>query len=183
MDAWGVVRLAIGDFDCLRIRDNEVAISQLVILGTVIGSDTTTTINYTWVSKNDFQVARVSSENGETNPNFTTGFNFTRLGTRTTGVAHRPQGESIPADFGLAQNFPNPFNPVTTISYILPSSARVRLAVFDNLGREVALLADGEEPAGPRSHQWEAASFASGVYFYRLTVDGTSFTRKMLLLR
>jgi hypothetical protein len=96
-----------------------------------------------------------------------------------------PEGGSgsAPDAFRLAQNYPNPFNPATTISYILPSPARVRLAVFDNLGREIALLADGEEPAGSRSHEWDAASFASGVYFYRLTVEGTSFTRKMLLLR
>ncbi len=92
-------------------------------------------------------------------------------------------GGGAPGEFRLAQNYPNPFNPVTTIAYSLPRAARVRLSVHDNLGREVAVLADEPEAAGEHSHSWNASSRASGIYYYRLTFDGRSHTGKMLLLK
>jgi hypothetical protein len=89
----------------------------------------------------------------------------------------------IPDVFSLEQNYPNPFNPATTIAYTLPRASAVRLSVHDNLGREVALLADGPQPAGGHSAVWDATGYASGIYFYRLDVDGASTVRKMLLLK
>lgn len=93
----------------------------------------------------------------------------------------------LPTAFGLDQNYPNPFNPATVISYQLSVSSRVSLRVYDILGREVATLVSGEQPAGVYKAEWNA-SVASGVYFYRLEAvraDGRRFveTRKMLLAR
>ncbi len=93
-----------------------------------------------------------------------------------------PEGQSgsaaLPKAFALEQNYPNPFNPATTISYALPQSSRVRLSVFNMLGQEIAVLADGLESAGYRSATFDAGSIPSGVYFYRLRVsppfDGVS---------
>ncbi len=114
------------------------------------------------------------------------GSGTTILGAAPTGMTLARDGagaDRLPARFSLEQNFPNPFNPSTTISYSLAGDARVRLSIHDNLGREVALLADGPEGAGIQSHQWNAASYASGIYFYRITVGGNSVTRKMLLIK
>jgi photosystem II stability/assembly factor-like uncharacterized protein len=88
-----------------------------------------------------------------------------------------------PADFALAQNYPNPFNPVTTIHYSIPSRALVRLKVIDVLGREVETLVDEAREAGRYSATWDAAGVSSGVYFYRLELEGQVVqTRKMILV-
>ena len=76
-----------------------------------------------------------------------------------------------PREIELRGNYPNPFNPETVIGYVLPSSSRVRLVVYDVLGREVARLVDGEQPAGYREAVWSGARYASGLYIYRLEVE------------
>ncbi|MGE5401108.1 MAG: T9SS type A sorting domain-containing protein [Ignavibacteriales bacterium] len=84
------------------------------------------------------------------------------------------------------QNYPNPFNPGTVISYQLPVFSHVRLAVYDVLGREIAVLFEGDRAAGIYSYHLNANehSLTSGVYFYRLSADGQVMeTRKMVLLK
>jgi hypothetical protein len=76
-----------------------------------------------------------------------------------------------PTTFALDQNFPNPFNPATTIQYQLPSDSRVTLKVYDVLGREVTTLLNDIRPAGYHDAQWDAGNVASGVYFYRLEAE------------
>ena len=92
------------------------------------------------------------------------------------------------ARFVLHQNHPNPFNPSTTIEYVLPSPCRVRLSVYDPAGRMVARLVDAEQPAGPYAVVWNGLDAAgrqlpSGIYFYSLRAGKMSTTRKMILLR
>ncbi len=90
------------------------------------------------------------------------------------------------ADFQLHQNYPNPFNPSTVISYQLPESGLVSLKIYDVIGNEVADLINNElRDAGTHSHSFSSAnySFPSGVYFYRLQVNGVSQVRKMTLLK
>jgi hypothetical protein len=98
-----------------------------------------------------------------------------------TGVRHEHQG--TPVRFLLNQNYPNPFNPSTTISYDLPVAARVRLQVFDLLGRVVAVLEDGERLPGHHELSFEAKGLASGVYYYRLEAGAYSSTRELVILR
>jgi hypothetical protein len=89
----------------------------------------------------------------------------------------------IPQVVTLSQNYPNPFNPVTTIHYSIPSRTLVRLKVIDVLGRELETLVDEAREAGRHSATWDAAGVASGVYFYRLELDGRVVqTRKMILV-
>jgi hypothetical protein len=83
----------------------------------------------------------------------------------------------------LWQNYPNPFNPSTTINFELPRTEDVRLRIFDTAGREVMILVNENLPAGHHSLRFEAASLASGLYFYHLQVPGFLLQRKMLLLR
>ena len=90
---------------------------------------------------------------------------------------------NLPKEFALSQNFPNPFNPTTTIKYDLPTAAEVRLVVYNIRGQEVAVLIDGEQLAGYRSIKWNAPNVASGLYIYRLTAGDFVQTRKMVLLK
>jgi hypothetical protein len=83
----------------------------------------------------------------------------------------------------LAQNYPNPFNPSTTIEFRLPSRGDVRLAVYDPLGREVAVLAEGTYEAGPHACPFTGTELPSAVYLYRLSWNGRSVVRRMMLLR
>lgn len=89
----------------------------------------------------------------------------------------------VPVDFRLAQNFPNPFNPTTTINYQIPSAARVNLGIYDLLGRQVRALVDGNEEAGSYSVRFDAGDLASGIYLCRINAGAYTSTVKMLYLR
>ena len=81
----------------------------------------------------------------------------------------------------LSQNYPNPFNPVTRIVYTLPQNSHVSLAVYDVLGRQVALAVDGNQSRGTHEAAIDASRLGSGVYFYRLSAGGYLLTRKMIV--
>lgn len=107
-------------------------------------------------------------------------------------AANRPvidDAAGIPSEFSLGQNYPNPFNPTTTINFGLPEAGKVRLAVYNLLGQEVRSLISGTMNAGSYKAVWNSMDntgrkVSSGVYFYRLVVDGKIVnTRKMLLLK
>lgn len=89
----------------------------------------------------------------------------------------------LPTHIALEANYPNPFNPVTTIQYQLPQTASVTLEVFDMLGQRVAKLADGVQNSGTHSVAVDASGWASGVYVYALTVGAERIMRKMILLK
>jgi hypothetical protein len=90
---------------------------------------------------------------------------------------------AVPKVFALSQNFPNPFNPSTMISFDLPVKSFVSLKVFDLIGREVASIVSEEMSAGNYTRQWNAANMSSGIYFYRLQAGSFSETKKLVLLR
>ncbi|HPM36898.1 MAG TPA: kelch repeat-containing protein [candidate division Zixibacteria bacterium] len=83
----------------------------------------------------------------------------------------------------LLGNYPNPFNPATQIGFSLPAASHVTLVVYNIMGQQVAVLADGQYEAGDHSVTWDASAQSSGVYLYLLDVSGFSQTRKMLLLK
>ena len=89
----------------------------------------------------------------------------------------------VPTTYLTASNYPNPFNPVTSISYGLPTSGDVTLKVFDIVGREIATLVNGYHAAGTYSVGWNAADLPSGIYLYRVTVGSQSFTNRMVLMK
>lgn len=89
--------------------------------------------------------------------------------------------ETYPRETRLFQNYPNPFNPITTINFDVPKKEWVRLTVFDVLGREVAVLVDGEKEQGSYSVVFNAQGISSGVYFYRLKSGGAMLTKKMIV--
>ncbi len=94
-----------------------------------------------------------------------------------------PAGSAVPGRFSLGQNFPNPFNPATTIEYAIggvEGQTTVRLAVYDVLGREVAVLVNEKKAPGLYSVEFDGSRLASGVYLYRLTAGRFSAARKMV---
>lgn len=88
-----------------------------------------------------------------------------------------------PIAFRVSHNYPNPFNPSTTIKYQVPTQAHVTLKIFDVLGREVATLVNGVEEPGYKSVTFSAHNLASGVYYYRLQSGSYVETKKLVMLR
>jgi hypothetical protein len=100
------------------------------------------------------------------------------------GSTDVPDGEtSVPLKFALHQNFPNPFNPVTTIQYSVPATGHVRLSVYDMLGREVSVLVNGIVSAGDHSETFTASHLASGMYLYRLSAGTAASVKKMVVVK
>jgi spore coat protein H len=98
----------------------------------------------------------------------------------TTDVETSP---AAPGAFALAQNFPNPFNPTTVVSYQLAVASSVRVAVFDLLGREIATLVNELQSPGTHEVRFDATGLPSGMYVYRLTSGTRSESRKMMLMK
>ena len=89
----------------------------------------------------------------------------------------------IPETFTLQQNYPNPFNPATTIVFDIPKDSDIRLAVYNIVGQEVAVLAAGRYPPGRYEKVFEGNNLASGLYVYRLEGKDVSLTKKMVLMK
>lgn len=89
----------------------------------------------------------------------------------------------IPSEFNLHQNFPNPFNPTTNISYYLPEASKVNIDVFDVLGRHIQSLVNSEQTAGDHSITFNAENLSSGIYFYRIKAGSFLKTKQMLLTK
>lgn len=89
----------------------------------------------------------------------------------------------VPTIFSLSQNYPNPFNPTTKINFSVPIESRVRLDVFDLLGRKVATLVDEKKHPGEYAVEFSGLNLGSGVYIYQLSMDTQVLSKKMILLR
>jgi len=109
--------------------------------------------------------------------------NIGKIFANIAGTLNVQVQQVVPTDFKLYQNFPNPFNPTTTIDYQIPSTQFVTIAIYDILGKEVNLVLKKEQMAGRYSIQWNAGNAPSGVYFYRLTAGNFSETKRLLLLK
>jgi hypothetical protein len=90
---------------------------------------------------------------------------------------------SLPLDFELLQNHPNPFNPTTKISYQIPECSFVAVKVFDALGKEIKTLVNENETAGKHKIEWDAKGLPSGIYFYQLYTADYVETKKMILMK
>ena len=99
------------------------------------------------------------------------------------GTATENDRAGVPTSYALHANYPNPFNPTTTIQIDLPETAHVRLVVYDVLGHIVLRLEDGSVPAGRHRYLVDASTLPSGIYWYRLGAGAFSESRRMLLLK
>jgi hypothetical protein len=89
----------------------------------------------------------------------------------------------LPDDISLGQNYPNPFNAGTRISYMLPRDQDIKLEIYDAIGRVVETIFDGYQSAGRNAVYWNGGGYPSGSYFYKLTADGLSLSRQMILIK
>lgn len=97
-----------------------------------------------------------------------------------TGISN---GNTSPGTFSLGQNYPNPFNPETVINFTLSHTSDIRFTVFNSLGQKVYSLVQNGVTAGIHDIRWNGSEFPSGVYFYKLSTDNFSDTKKMLLVK
>lgn len=135
-----------------------------------------TSLSKTSVSQQTMKTPKWSTFQGN---NQRTGISSSLLGV--TGIQNMKN--NTPKSFALSQNFPNPFNPTTTISFTLPSHLFVSLKIIDLLGREVSTIVSEEMPAGSYLRTWNATNMSSGIYFYRLHAGAFNETKKLILLR
>jgi pectate lyase len=137
----------------------------------------------------DWEIARGLDPNNGSDRNALRSDGYTNLeaylntltGEISTGVIEHKSQQ--PMESRLLQNFPNPFNPSTTIQYELSTSGRVSLIVYDLYGREIAILVDGTKPAGQHESVFHGERAASGVYFVRLTTEQFTQSIKLLLAK
>jgi hypothetical protein len=110
---------------------------------------------------------------------------YARIGGQEYGtfVGLIDQPEIVPGSFSLTQNYPNPFNPNSEIRYQISEFRHVKLAVYDLLGREVAVLVNEKKASGSYEVTVDGSNLASGVYFYRLQAGDFVSTKRMLILR
>ena len=100
-----------------------------------------------------------------------------------TIVGVEPIAKEVPAEYKLFQNYPNPFNPSTNIRYQVSNNGFVTLKIYDVLGKEISTLVNEKHVAGTYEVAFNATQYPSGVYFYKLTTDRYTDTKKMILLK
>jgi hypothetical protein len=151
------------DFSTLFVDTSSVADTNLAVSG--LQSFTI----YSW---------RVKASNAAGSADWSAAFRF-----RTMEVLAVGEGQELPKEYALSQNFPNPFNPTTTIQYELPAQVHVTIKIFDVLGREIETLINEEQHAGRYQLVWDAGRESSGIYFLRMMAGSFVSTRKMMLVR
>jgi Secretion system C-terminal sorting domain len=100
-----------------------------------------------------------------------------------TATAVSNISNTLPKQYSLSQNFPNPFNPTTQIRFSIPEASNVKLTIYDAIGREVGVLVNNYLAAGTYNYTWNARSFASGIYFYRIEAKNFVMVKKMILIK
>lgn len=190
VDGWGTVKLPIGDFQCLRLKQEVKVINQTIINGALFSTSVDSFLQYDWIAKDVFMVASAQSQNGDMNPNFTNAQGFGRLDSLSfvTSVENSRDLTQIPTDFELSQNFPNPFNPETVIRYELKKNTEIELTIYNLLGQKIRVLVSKNQPAGSYQMTWNGTDelgrpVSSGVYLYELRAGDVRQSRKMLLLQ
>jgi N-acetylneuraminic acid mutarotase len=93
------------------------------------------------------------------------------------------EGGTVPEEYSLMQNYPNPFNPNTTIRFSIPVVSNVTLEVFNAVGEKIGVLVSEELSAGTYNYDWKVKGLTSGIYFYRLSTENYSESKKMILLK
>ena len=112
---------------------------------------------------------------------FQTGAVYRRPLSELIGI--QPISSEVPKQFSISQNYPNPFNPVTNINFDVKSKGLVKLAVFNSIGQEVAIILNQELSPGTYKANWNAANYPSGVYYYKLESGSFTETKKMVLIK
>lgn len=184
VDAWGTAMLPERNYDVLRVRQDYYSENTNSLFGVTL-TDTFTSIDYLWVSKEAFIVANISSLDGETDPNYTTASAFSFLSS-TSGTT--PTADQQILTSALQQNAPNPFYNDTRITFDLEEGQEVSLKIFDMTGKQISTLVDEKLSSGSYSYFWDGRdrtgqSVAAGQYAYVLTTNEGKQVREMIYLK
>jgi hypothetical protein len=174
VDGWGTVNTPYGNSPCLRVFThvwNTISTPGLP-------PQQTQNVGYMWVNQQGVEVVGVTSGEGVTDPNFTSG-SMSMLGVPLATDAVRGP---VARDFAVGQNYPNPFNPTTTLPVSLEKNARVTVDIYDETGRLLS-HEDMEMPAGAHSVPVRASGWSSGNYFARVSAADQQQTVKMQLVK
>lgn len=144
--------------------------------------DSSYTLNMAGAQYNYVQIEEDRSM-GMHNPRYTVGLLYLSIGKLGGIVSVEDLKTDIPTAYTLSNNYPNPFNPSTTINFTLPEQANAKVIIYDALGNQVDVIADGVKAAGTYSVKWNATNYASGIYFYRLEAGNFVQVRKMILMK
>ena len=184
-DAWGALTLPGGETrPALRVTQTETTRDTVFLNGQPMFVSVVRTVSHEWYTAGHkfpvFIVAYIDIDaNGNHSSHKIVDF---KPGQPATGVTDRQR--ETPSGVSLDQNFPNPFNPATTIRYALGKAAHITLEVFSLLGERVALLLDNEfRSAGSYEIVYHATTLPSGIYFYRLRAGRDVETRSFTLLK
>ncbi|MEO8446134.1 MAG: YCF48-related protein [bacterium] len=182
--SWNLLPAPAGGYNDVQFRGNfgyAVAGGGKIVKSTDAGSSW---ITQPTVTQNSLYAVYFNIDNYV----YTGGIKGTILKTIPTELIITSTGNnnytSVPTDFNLSQNYPNPFNPTTVINYSVTDQAtNVKLVVFNSLGMEVSTLVNQKQNAGNYSVNFNGSNFPSGMYFYKLSSNGVSITKKMLLVK
>jgi hypothetical protein len=144
-----------------------------------ISKTVSTTLGSGWVAENCNLIVVIYKDLGQLNLS-NVEQSLQQSATNPVGVTG--SGE-VPAQYSLSQNYPNPFNPSTHVKFSVPKDGNVSFKVYDMVGNEVAVYLEGFVKAGTYNVEIDGSSLASGVYFYKLTADGFTDTKKMTLVK
>lgn len=131
----------------------------------------------------DYMMVDEDGSLGIHNPRFVYGLLKASIEALGGVVAIKNDNNNLPHDFVLSQNFPNPFNPSTTIQYQVPIGSNVKIIVYDAIGKQIAILVNGYQDAGTYSTNFNGTNLASGIYLYRMEAGNFVKVNKMLLLK
>ena len=211
VDGWGTLRLPSGDYECLRLRQDEFITTTELVNGIAISFDFESYIQYDWIGKENYFLASIQSQNGETNPNFNTAIGFGYLFaegesqpvdttmTDTTGMEN-PMDTTIMDTTGIdsmatpirnqieiasdVRVFPNPSSQGITVSFTLKERAEIRMSLLDISGRELTRLKKSLYAQGNHSQVFleELLPPSPGMYLLKLQVGKQAIHQKFLRL-
>jgi len=156
-----------------------VALPQYQITNSVVGSGGNTISNASNIFVSTVGEAFIGNSTNATQQQ-QTGFWYVYQQSTLTDVEDE---ETIPTVFKLEQNYPNPFNPSTKIKYAVPERSNVLIKIYDILGSEVVTLVNEEMDAGWYQKSFDAYSYSSGVYLFRMEAGNYISTKKMMLIK
>ncbi len=182
VDAWGTVILPEGSFQALRLRTDATTTTTTTVTGLPPVTTTSSDINYFWATKDSLLIATATSQDMETDPNFTMASFFSRM---SSGGATPTQDFDLPYA-ELWQNTPNPFRESTEIGFVLDRSQEIALSIIDAKGLTVRVLAEGWHQAGEHMLTWNGLDSRQrvappGVYYYMLVTAQGAETKSLTL--
>jgi hypothetical protein len=171
---------------CISLIYNQGANAQFLILQSAFGNGCAVVSDSGYCIIGTVGQPVIGTTTGSSNNSYS-GFWYQENSIMTSVV--KDLQNILPKEYRIEQNFPNPFNPSTTISWQMPEGSLVTLKVYDILGNEVASLVNGFQKAGVHSITFNTQNAAgsrnlsSGVYFYRLSAGNFVSTKKMVLVK